>query len=303
MAQEDQEVIFKVKKVAEPGAHGGAWKIAYADFVTAMMAFFLLLWLLNATEQEVLEGISNYFNPTTRTTSGASGSGGLFGGITTNEPGPSQTKLHSAALDRQTSAKGELEAAVGGSGPEDQDSTGDVGELDPLTEDQQFYATKNNLERALDQLPPELQDLKQSIRVSVTEDGLQMEIVDQERRENFRSGSAELTDHGYELLKFIRVFIEPLPNKVSISGHNTRGEPVDSPWKLSFERAAAARRVLQEEGLPESRFSTVIGKSDAHPLIPEDPTAAPNRRMVVVLQRLSNKQTVEGDDAPPSILE
>lgn len=303
MANDEQEVIFKVKKVQEPGAHGGAWKIAYADFVTAMMAFFLLLWLLNATEQEVLEGISNYFNPTTRTTSGASGSGGLFGGITTNEPGPSETKLHTAALDRQTSAKGELEVEDGGSGPKQEESTGDVGELDTLTEEQRFYSTKNNLESALDKLPPELADLKQSVHVAVTEDGLQMEIVDQDQRENFEPGSAELTELGRELIKFIRVFIEPLPNKVSISGHVAANEPTETPWELSFERAAVSRRLLEDEGLPTTRFSNIVGKADTQPRRADAPDAAENRRMVIVLQRLSKKQTVEGDDAPPSILD
>ena len=303
MANEDQEVIFKVKKVQEAGAHGGAWKIAYADFVTAMMAFFLLLWLLNATEQEVLEGISNYFTPTTRTTSGASGSGGLFGGITTNEPGPSETKLHTAALDRQTSAKGELEAEDGGSGPDQQESTGDVGELERQSDNQRFYSTKNNLEQALDQLPPELADLKQSVRVSMTKDGLQLEIVDQQQRENFKPGSAELTDLGKELLRFIRAFIEPLPNKISISGHTTPEESTGSPWELSFNRAAVARRFLEDEGLPWSRFSTIVGKADSQPSKPETPNAAENRRMVILLLRQSRKRTIQGADVPPSILD
>lgn len=303
MADEDQEVIIVTKKVKEEGAHGGAWKIAYADFVTAMMAFFLLLWLLNATEQEVLEGISNYFNPTTRTTSGASGSGGLFGGITSNEPGPTETMLHSAAQDRQTSAKGALEAEEGGSGKKDEESTGDAGKLDPLQEDANFYATKQNLERAINALPPELQDLKQSVLVDVTEEGLRLQLIDQENRESFAPGSAELTETGRLLLKFIAQYISRLPNKISITGHTGQEPAADNIWTLSVDRALTTRRTLiQGESIPISRFETIIGRGDSELMFPDDPTSPRNRRMVVVLLRqVGSKSRVGGGNAPPSI--
>ena len=303
MADEDQEVIIVTKKVQEEGAHGGAWKIAYADFVTAMMAFFLLLWLLNATEQEVLEGISNYFNPTTRTTSGASGSGGLFGGITSNEPGPTTTMLHSSAQDRQTSAKGALDAEEGGSGKKDEETTGDAGKLDPLQEEANFYATKQNLERAINALPPELQDLKQSILVDVTEEGLRLQLIDQKNRESFRPGSAELTQTGKMLLKFIAQYISRLPNKISITGHTGQETAAENIWFLSVDRALATRRTLiQDEAVPISRFETVIGRGDTELLVPENSASPRNRRMVIVLLRqVGDKTRVGGGNAPPSI--
>ena len=147
-------ILTKKKKIPAEG-HGGAWKIAYADFVTAMMAFFLLLWLLNATEQEVLEGISNYFNPTTKQSSSASGSGGLLGGVTSNEPGPTDDQMHTAALDRQTSTKGSLESETQGSGKNWEESTGDVGEVNIEADKERFNKRKKLLEKQIDDLPPD----------------------------------------------------------------------------------------------------------------------------------------------------
>ena len=307
MADEEQEVIIVTKKIAEDGAHGGAWKIAYADFVTAMMAFFLLLWLLNATEQEVLEGISNYFNPTTRTTSGASGSGGLFGGITSNEPGPTQTMLHSAAQDRQTSAKGALDAEEGGTGKKDEDTSGDSGKLDPQQEEASFYSTKQNMERAINALPPELQDLKQSIMIDVTEEGLRLQLIDQDNRESFKPGSAELTQTGQMLLKFISIYIAKLPNKISVTGHTGAEVPFEQRSLLSVDRALATRENLIQGAavpIPISRFITIIGRGDSELLIPEEPNSPRNRRMVVVLLRQEgDKARVDGGSAPPSLFD
>jgi len=300
----EQEIIIKVKKIKDNTAHGGAWKIAYADFVTAMMAFFLLLWLLNATEQEVLEGISNYFTPNTLTESGASGSGGLFGGITSNEPGPTDDKVHTAALDQTTSTKGDLSASTKGSGETVEESTGDVGKVDNENENANFNTTKKLLEKAIDELPPELTDLKQSVMVDITDEGMRIQFIDQSEKGNFKTGTSELTPRAEMLVQFIAQYISRLPNKISITGHTANDGESDNKWALSIERANATRRELLKWNIPRQRITYVTGKADTEPLYSDDDSAAQNRRMAVVLQRKDVKKILESNQLkPPSILQ
>ena len=303
---DEQEVIFKVKKVQEGGAHGGAWKIAYADFVTAMMAFFLLLWLLNATEQEVMEGISNYFNPTTKVTSSASGSGGLLGGITSNEPGPTQDQMHTAALDRQTSTKGQLESETQGSGKDREESTGDVGEVNVEADKERFNKAKKLLEQEIDNLPPEFADLKQSIMIEITKDGLELTFIDQEQRSSFEPGTAILKERAKLFLQLISQELIKLPNKISITGHTDAGGEEKADWPLSIARANSARRELINWNVPADRFKTVTGKADTDLLTPDDPTGPQNRRISVLLVRLQPKKVYGGNGSnlpkPPSLL-
>ena len=300
---DEQEVIIKVKKIKDNTAHGGAWKIAYADFVTAMMAFFLLLWLLNATEQVVLEGISDYFTPTAVKQSGPSGSGGLFGGITSNEPGPTEDKIHTAALDKTTSTKGDISSSTDGEGQALEDSTGDVGKIDNEADDANFNSTKKLLEQAIEELPPEMTDLKQSIMVDVTEEGLRVQFIDQSEKGNFKSGTAELTERAEILIQFIAQYISRLPNKISITGHTASDGETDNKWGLSISRANATRRELLKSNIPTQRITTVTGKADTEPLNQTDPTAPQNRRMAVILLRKDVKKILESDQLkPPSIL-
>lgn len=300
MADDEQPVIFKVKKIAEDGAHGGAWKIAYADFVTAMMAFFLLLWLLNATEEEVLKGVSSYFTPSTKKTADPSGSGGMFGGITSAEPGPEEEKLHTAASMPTPRDKGSLESETEGTGQEDAESTGSEGRLDPIMEEQNFYGTKDLMEAALDKLPQELKDLKQSILIDVTEEGLRIQMIDQEKLPLFKVRSPDLTEHGITLLRFIAQYGGRLPNPVSVTGHTDGDSERNIAWKLSIERAAAARRQLQKSGITPRRFENLIGKAFSQPLVPDEPAHPGNRRVVIVYIRQAIDKMTGGalPDAP-----
>lgn len=300
---DEQEVIIKIKKIKDNTAHGGAWKIAYADFVTAMMAFFLLLWLLNATEQEVLEGLSNYFTPTARTESGASGSGGLFGGITSNEPGPTEDKKHTAALDQTTSTKGDVSSTTDGTGETTEESTGDVGKVDNKNDEANFNTTKKLLEKAIDELPPELNDLKQSILVDITEEGLRIQFIDQSEKGNFKPGSAVLTERAKLLIQFIAQYISRLPNKISVTGHTASDGESDNKWQLSIDRANATRRSLLTQNISVKRITTVTGKADREPLRANNPGAPQNRRMAVVLLRKDVKKILQKEQLkPPSIL-
>ncbi len=291
----DKPILVKKVKVPADEHHGGAWKVAYADFVTAMMAFFLLLWLLNATEQEVLDGISNFFTPTTQTSAGNSGSDGLFGGVTTNDPGPTDDRLAASSSDSETSADGELITDENKSGINDEESTGSAGPVNAEAEEKRFNTQKKLLEKSLDELPPELQTLNQSIRVDVTEDGLRVQIVDNRDEASFDPSSDKLTKHGRLALQFIGEYMARLPNKISITGHTARTPGETGNWQLSLNRSNAARRELQRVALPAQRFATVIGKADSEPLYIENPASPSNRRMTVILLR----QAPKGRGQPP----
>ncbi len=281
----EQQVIVKKVKVAEDGAHGGAWKVAYADFVTAMMAFFLLLWLLNASEQEVLDGLSNYFTPTTLTSSSDSGSGNVFGGSTPNDPGPTQEKTPDSTDASNPTSTGDLDSSEDESGPDDTQSTGRAGQVNAVEEERRLNQAKQNLESQIDELPPELADLMETIKIDVTDEGLRIQLIDNKDKETFREGTDELTDHARMALRLLADIAINLPNPVSVTGHTGTTEAVERIWELSVERANAIRRGLTDNGLPERRFETVVGVADTDPIIPDNPASPQNRRMTVVLLR------------------
>ncbi|MGE4218378.1 MAG: flagellar motor protein MotB [Alphaproteobacteria bacterium] len=293
MALEDQdgdsrEVIVKRIAIPADSSHGGAWKVAYADFVTAMMAFFLLLWLLNATTEDQKEGISNYFEPV-GAIKGSTGSGGMFGGISATDPGP---------IDRP----GQTVAAQASARPaEAQDASINekTGEPTPVREveedgsekerqDAAFQAAQAAMEQALKQIP-ELQDLRDSVIIEITEDGLRIVLMDQEKKPMFETGSGRLNDAGRRLMQLVADVAQRLPNKVSITGHTSlAGVEIPrrgSDWALSLDRANAARRFLVENGISERRIETVDGKADTELLVPQEAAAPRNRRIEIVLLR------------------
>ena len=285
MADLEQPVIVKKVKIQEEGAHGGAWKVAYADFVTAMMAFFLLLWLLNATEQEVLDGLSNFFTPTTRTTSAPSGSGNLFGGQTPNDPGPTQDKRAQSPDASEGSATGDINSNDSATGAEDEVSTGSPGEVNAQDEAKRFNQAKENLETQINELPPELADLQQTFKIDITDEGLRIQLVDSQQKSNFEQGTDELTDHARLALQLLSDIAVTLPNPISVTGYTATNEATEGLWDLSIDRANAVRRGLAELGLGNRRFELVAGLGDTEPLIPENPNSPQNRRMSVVLLR------------------
>ena len=304
MAEEGGDnVIFKTVKVQEEGAHGGAWKIAYADFVTAMMAFFLLLWLLNATSEEIREGLANYFQPTLRTTPSTSGSGGIFGGATANDPGPLEVTTTQAFLDSNSASQTNLDTGKEASGRDQDISSGDVGQVDASAEEQSFTRLKQILETSIDELPPELQDLKRSLFIDITSEGLRIQILDHDAKSSFDEGTDHLTPHARNALKLIAQFINRLPNSIAISGHTSlEAEGVDN-WELSLKRANSARRSLVGNGTPDQKIEIVIGKGAREPVNVESPDAPENRRLAIVMLRMAKDADGEltGADAPPSI--
>lgn len=285
---EQQIIIKRVKKVAG-GHHGGAWKVAYADFVTAMMSFFLLLWLLNAVTEEQLTGISNYFAPSMASLS-QTGAGGLLGGQVIGE-GALQSNTSSPALVQHLPP-----ASIGPGGedltsqatdPMDGMSEKEFKEALAEREQQKFEKAKEVLDGAVKGIP-ELSKFEGSLMVDNTPEGLRIQITDQEGLAMFPSGSSAMFGHTKSLLDLVGRVVNQLPNKISISGH-TDAIPFRDPsgytnWELSADRALASRRALLASGVPEDRIDRVVGRADVEPLT-SDAKGPRNRRISIILLR------------------
>ena len=287
MADESKTTIIKKVKKGGHGHHGGAWKVAYADFVTAMMAFFLLLWLLNSATQEQLEGISNYFAPISVSQS-TSGAGDVLGGESVADSGalgqPSQPSIL-IDLPAPRASRGRADADESES-PEPLEN--DSGATAKEREEEQFVAAEESLRQAI-QAMPELAPLAQSLLIDNTREGLRVQIVDQEGLAMFPSGSAEMHEHTRRILGLVAKVVETMPQKVAIAGHTDAVPFSDRTeygnWELSADRANASRRVLMDAGVSEDRIARVVGKAAEDPLMPDDPKNARNRRISIILLR------------------
>ncbi len=284
-------MIKKVKKVVGGGHHGGAWKVAYADFVTAMMAFFLLMWLINTTSPEQKRGIADYFAPASVSET-TSGSGGILGGTSLGEDGAKSSG--SSAIIEQTSPESPTD-------PQDPGKTADTtgaGALQAASEealrkeiqareDAAFTSAAQSLKQALQDMP-ELAELSKQILIDQTPEGLRIQLVDQEGRSMFKDGAAMPNDRARTLLRAISRIINQLPNRITISGHTSispNGRTQSSDWALSSARADVARQLLQGFGVTPDRVYQVAGKANSDPLFPDDPMLAGNRRISIVLLR------------------
>jgi chemotaxis protein MotB len=301
-------IIIKRVEEAHGGHHGGAWKVAYADFVTAMMAFFLLLWLLGATTEEQRSGIADYFSPTTAASVSMSGSGGVMGGLTISVDGPmaSSGSLVAApgvpsGLARELggdpdaieagqtdgtsrlSRRADHEAASAGA---DQDGAREAAAREEEIERERFREAERELREALAGLP-ELDGLSESVRIDHTPEGLRIQIVDHARYSMFPSGSAQMPGRTAELLALVTRAIADLPNRVSIRGHtDARPFPAGSGrdnWILSAERANATRLAMIAAGLAPTRLANVVGLADTEPLVTDQPLDPQNRRLSIIL--------------------
>jgi chemotaxis protein MotB len=281
-------LIKKIKKGHGHGHHGGAWKVAYADFVTAMMAFFLLMWLINTTSPEQKRGIADYFAPASVAET-TSGSGGILGGTALGEDGAmgagSQAIIEQMAPESRTPSEGSREDAAKEMAPEA--STEALREAVLQREQAAFASAAQSLRQALQDMP-ELAELSKNILIDQTPEGLRIQLVDQEGRSMFTSGSAEPNDRAKLLLRAVSRVINQLPNRITIAGHTNlspNGVTPDSDWRLSSARADSSRRILQGAGVEPDRVYQVSGKANSEPLYPDDPTLAGNRRIAIVLLR------------------
>ena len=281
-------IIKKVKKVVGGGHHGGAWKVAYADFVTAMMAFFLLMWLLNTTSPEQKQGIADYFAPASISSS-TSGSGGILGGTSLGDDGAKADGKMSVIQQMAPEAPTETNKDGQSSTTASLDSASEQALRDALAKKEQdsFASAAQSLRQSLQDMP-ELAELSKQIMIDQTPEGLRIQLIDQDGRSMFKENSREPNDRAKILLRAVAKVINQLPNRITISGHTSAsaaGKRADSDWSLSAERADASRQVLRSVGVDEDRIYQVSGKANSEPLYADDPTLAGNRRISIVLLR------------------
>ena len=280
-------IVKKKKKGGHDGHHGGAWKVAYADFVTAMMAFFLLLWLISATTEEQKEGIADYFTPSTVTKSN-SGSGMILSGRTMSDEG---------ALVSDRAPVGINMSLPSPSGPANDREVQDLAKELAEREQRDFEDAEEKLKAAVSAIP-ELSELADQVLVDYTPEGMRIQLVDARETAMFKLGSAEPKERTRELLSLVAQSIQDLPNQVAVKGH-TDATPFTSRddysnWELSADRANASRRVLEQAGLGAERIGQVVGRAAQDPLLPEDPENARNRRIsIVVLNRDHQAEALE----------
>ena len=282
-AKKLQPIIIKKIKKGGHGAHGGAWKIAYADFVTAMMAFFLLMWLLGSTTEGDKKGIADYFSsPLKVALSGGSGSGDSSHVI----------KGGGQDLTRQT---GQVKAG-------DVDAPRHTINLRALKEEQR-RAERTRLQELKDKIKevlannPSLASLGGQIRLEMTREGLRIQIVDENNRPMFDSGSAVVKPYMRELLRELGAVLAEVPNRLTLEGHTdaqpfSGGERGYSNWELSADRANASRRELLSGGLPESRVLRVQGLAASKLLDAKDPNGALNRRISIIVMNRDAEDAV-----------
>ncbi|MGE0485514.1 MAG: flagellar motor protein MotB [Gammaproteobacteria bacterium] len=266
-------IIKKIKKGGH-GHHGGAWKVAFADFVTAMMAFFLLMWLIASTNTEQRKTIAAYFNDPTATT-GYSGSGGgdpaLDGGDGFLD-GRGQSPFTGKSDDPNAVSHADDPVAPS------------LAQED--LERQRMEAMLEELNSVID-VGKALAEFADQLLFDITEEGLRIQIVDRENRAMFDTGAATLKPYAVDILREIVDVIRSAPNPISISGHTDAAAYAANAsygnWELSADRANAARRALVAAGLPETQVGRVVGRGAAEPFDAEHPDAPVNRRISIVV--------------------
>ncbi|MEP7205417.1 MAG: flagellar motor protein MotB [Casimicrobiaceae bacterium] len=267
-------IVRRRKKAGSEAPHGGAWKIAYADFVTAMMAFFLLMWLLGSTSKGDLQGIAEYFKtPLKVALAGGSGSGDsssvIKGGGTDLTRSNGQRKQGDLPTEKRVI---NLKAA------EAERQRLDVQALKQL---------KARVEAAIE-ANAALSPFKKQLRVDLTADGLRIQIVDEQNRPMFDSGKAVVKDYTREILREIATLVNSVPNRISLGGHTDAapfagGERGYSNWELSSDRANASRRELIAGGIAEDKLIRVVGLGPSVPLDRQNPAGPINRRISIVI--------------------
>ena len=279
----NHRVVVRRKRTRQRAHHGGSWKIAYADFITAMMAFFLVMWLISIVPKEELKGIAEYFRMPLRVA--------LTGG-------PSQSA--------ETSA-------IPGGGRDPLRDQGDVRKSDGSRMQAQVLSDAERRDRhALERLKgrldsmleenPVLKNFRPQLLIDMTAEGLRIQIVDNQNRPMFATGSAEVQPYMRDILRELGPVLNELPNKLSIAGHTdatqyARGERAYSNWELSADRANASRQELVAGGMAEGKLMRIQGLSSSMSLVKDDPYAAVNRRISLVVLNKRTQQQIEQENA------
>lgn len=293
---DDSSRPIVIKRIKKGGAasHGGAWKIAYADFVTAMMAFFLLMWLLGSTAKGDLEGIAEFFqNPLKLASSGGSG-------------------------------VGDASSIIQGGGKDLTRSSGQVKQGDIEAERKRLSIKEKKLEferrerQALEQLKgriekliedsPQLRQFKNQLLLDITTEGLRIQIVDEQNRPMFDLASDQLKPYTQDILREIGAVLNEVPNRLSLAGHTdaaqfSGGAKGFSNWELSANRANSSRREMVVGGLDDHKVLRVVGLSSSVLFDPNDPLNPVNRRISIVVLNKRTEMAILQEDGPESELD
>lgn len=289
-------VVRRVKRRGHGGHHGGAWKVAYADFVTAMMAFFLVMWLIGAGTREQRAAISEYFKNPSMTQ----------GTATMAPPGQTGPGGASTSMIKLGGAK-DLARAPGGKA-----QGGAVASVDPKEiEKEARRQERARLEDLMQQLQAAIQNsqalapFKDQLLLDITPEGLRIQIVDKQNRPMFDLGSAQLRPYTMTILEELAGFIDRVPNRISLSGH-TDDAPYNtdhrySNWELSADRANAARRALLAGGLAEDKIARVIGLAASVPFDRGNPADPVNRRISIIVMNKQAEASSLSQEAGPAV--
>ncbi|MFE8644619.1 flagellar motor protein MotB [Sphingomonas sp. NCPPB 2930] len=270
-----QPIIVKRIKKQGHAAHGGAWKIAYADFVTAMMAFFLLMWLLGSTAKGELQGIAAYFNsPLQVAMAGGNGAGNSSSIIPGG--GNDLSKVHGQV--RRSDSDAEKKSRISPEAAKAEVAKQDAKRMQALQAKIESLITES----------PKLKEYKSQIRMEITPDGLQIQIVDDQNRPMFDSGSALVKPYMRDILREVGAALNNVENRVSLAGHTDaspygNGDRGYSNWELSADRANASRRELVAAGMPDAKLVRVVGLAASDLMEPDKPNAPINRRISITV--------------------
>ena len=285
-----QPIIIKRVKKGGHAAHGGAWKIAYADFVTAMMAFFLLMWLLGSTAKGDLQGIAAYFaSPLKVAMAGGDGAGNSSSVIPGG--GNDLSKVHGQVRRSDTDSEKARRQSI------------DTARAERAKQDAERIKTLQAKIDALITENPRLNEYKSQIRIDVTPDGLQIQIVDDQNRPMFDSGSAMVKPYMRDILREIGAALNGVENRVSLAGHTdavpySNSDRGYSNWELSSDRANATRRELVAAGMPDAKLGRVVGLAASDLLEPDNPRSAANRRITITVLTREAEERLMGKGIP-----
>jgi chemotaxis protein MotB len=263
-------VIRRARRKKHAAHHGGAWKVAYADFVTAMMAFFMLLWLLSNADKSRLKGLAEYFSPATV-------DGAPMEPTLTNQPGDTQGIGGHRRRAQADSAdpKGEPSAEAGMKGIA-RGGTADIPEAAMRVLADEMMVTLD--------ASPDTPDGQKQVRIDQNRDGLRVHLMDTANRTMFRGPTAQLNDYARALLVRVARKLVKTGAQIAIEGHTDAvGGQSDANWRLSSERALAARAAMVAGGLTPDRFSEVVAKAGTQPIYPDRPDRPENRRITIVI--------------------
>lgn len=290
-AKKLQPIIVKKVKKGGHAVHGGAWKIAYADFVTAMMAFFLLMWLLGSTSEGDKKGLSDYFSaPLKVAMTGGSGAGGSNSILTGG--GADLTKLAGQSKTGEANDPIKKKRSV------------EAMRAEVAKQDAKRMASLSAKISAVISNSPKLAQFSSQIRLETTPDGLQIQIVDDQKRPMFDSGSAVVKPYMRDILREIGAALNGVENKISLDGHTDQapyggGDRGYSNWELSTARANASRRELVAAGMPDDKLARVVGLASSVLLEPENPLSPANRRISIIVMTREAEERLMGSGRKP----